>query len=141
MMTTLRARLLSALSLLLGVAIYLVYRSPQLAWGGVVRTLGFDDELHTFRLWAQAHYWPGEFVRFSLPDGCWSLSYILLVHSIIGGSSSRRTCLLCASFIPAVGVGSELLQAFGLLQGVFDPLDLLCYALPYLLYSILILFP
>jgi len=133
-----RYRLLSFLTLLLGIALYVLYRPEPMQWTRCVHHMGWGDRLCRLQHWAILVYDPGEFVRCSLPDGCWSASYVLLVHSLTAGAS-RSTRLLCASFIPLLGSLTELGQAQHLLSGYFDPFDLLCYLLPLIIYTLLLL--
>lgn len=74
-----------------------------------------------------------DFLVFNLPGGLWSASYILIVDALF--CKCRRTDrLTIAAVIPMIGAMSELLQAFGILPGIFDWADFWCYAAPYIIY-------
>lgn len=82
---------------------------------------------------------PSEWVVFSLPGGLWSAAYILIIHSLMAPLTlvSRWRW---AIVIPMLGALSELCQAFHVLPGTFDVVDLLCYLLPFLLYTLYLTF-
>ena len=73
-----------------------------------------------------AEYAVSDWIKYSLPDGLWLFSYMFLIDTIWEGK-----ILVSYYFflwvLPAVAVGSEVLQVFGWLPGVFDILDLVCY--------------
>ena len=121
---------LGFLALLLGGGIYLLYRSHTLV----------------YRLWPEHWLNMGQWrstalnvpdsVVYNLPGALWSLSYILIIDGLdIGTDLEKR--LLWTSVIPLVGAVSELLQALGMMPGVFDICDFCCYAIPYIIYAIL----
>lgn len=74
-----------------------------------------------------------EWFRFSLPDGLWILAYLLMIDAAL---PDRNDKFVWISAIPMIGILSELLQWAGLFQGIFDPVDLLFYATPYIIYII-----
>ena len=129
--------LCSALLLSAGGMIYVLFREEELllytfanhiGLGGVVMQLrGSLPSVH-LPLW----------IANSLPDGLWSASYVLLMHGMMRPLGPRAQ-LCWASVIPSLGVISELLQGMGLLPGVFDTTDLLCYIIPYAIYYLIIM--
>jgi len=67
----------------------------------------------------------GGWVVYSLPDGLWLFSYILLMGCIWNFNLKRS---FYASFpLAFIAIGSELLQILGWVPGTFDVVDLLCY--------------
>ncbi|MBQ9641250.1 MAG: hypothetical protein IJV06_06795 [Bacteroidaceae bacterium] len=116
--------------------------------GGAVYVLFRPDTLLLFRaidwfsLTAQTNHWREatsesalpEWFIYSLPAGLWVTAYILIVDAI-HHSSSRRVKLCTASFIPLLGLLSEILQGCGWLPGTFDWLDLAAYLIPLAIYS------
>ncbi len=82
---------------------------------------------------------PSEFVRFCLPDGLWTISYMLFIDHIFR-SESLKARIIWVSIIPVIGVISELLQYAGIVPGVFDPLDVVAYMLPYMAYTAYIIY-
>lgn len=66
-----------------------------------------------------------DWVVYALPDGLWACSYTIFIGAIWNFKINR--CLGLLLFIPMAGVLSELLQAVGLLPGVFDWGDMFSY--------------
>ena len=97
-----------------------------------------STELNMFRLYEHAgpwvdslREWGGElslpqWVRYSLPDGLWLLSYLLLVDAI-WNKFDRMSCVWYLS-MPAVAFGSELAQMCWGFTGTYDGMDLVCYS-------------
>lgn len=123
--------LVAALCFLAGVSIYLLWRDEHLLIHRVLQTCQLQAPLGAIRQQVADISLP-EWVRFALPDGLWSLSYILVIDAIV----SRG--YLWTAVIPAIGVLSELMQSAGWLPGTFDVADLLAYSIPYLVYILII---
>ena len=119
-------------SLLNGATIYLLFRSKTLLGFKLLSRIGAEPWADRMRSYAVDVTLP-EVVVYSLPGGLWSLGYILIIDSLFG-NQTRFTRIAWASVIPLLGVGSEVLQAIGLLPGVFDTWDLVFYALPFILF-------
>ena len=129
---------LGVLLLVGGISIYLLFRSTSINlyhWFGATGATGkleiLRQELSACEL--------SDFVRFSLPDGLYCLSYILLMD-VVWRKSGLLPRVLASSVIPVTAILHELLQAAGLAKGTFDWFDLLSYGLPwaaYLLISII----
>ena len=66
-----------------------------------------------------------EWVVYAFPDGLWACAYTICIGAIWDFSFSK--CIPVALAIPIVGIMSELLQAIGQVQGVFDYADLIAY--------------
>ena len=114
------------LLILLGGLIYLSFRPTTLLLFHALDRMGLTD----WRAWMSA-YQPTEFVLYSLPGGLWAAAYILIILSLTGRTPLTQRVTI-ASMIPLAGIASELLQWGGLLPGIFDATDLLCYTLPLL---------
>lgn len=123
---------LALLLLAAGGMIYMLYGNEQLLGFRVADALGISTIVDAMRE-AARQTTPPEFVRYSLPDGLWSASYVLFADCFTRGESLKKR-LATAALIPALGVASELMQLAGMLQGVYDTLDLISYIIPYLLY-------
>jgi hypothetical protein len=119
-------------SLLAGAVIYLLFRSKNLLGFVLLNRIGVEPWADSMRSYT-ADVWLPDVVVNSLPGGLWALGYILVIDSIFG-NQSRSTRIVWASVIPLLGVCSEVLQGVGLLPGVFDPWDLACYALPFIIF-------
>ena len=126
-------KLISGLaSLLTGAVIYLLFRSKNLLGFELLDRIGMEPWADRIRSYTADVKLP-DVVVYSLPGGIWALGYILVIDSIFG-NQSRSTRIVWASVIPLLGVCSEVLQGVGLLPGVFDPWDLVCYALPFIVF-------
>ena len=115
----------------LGGLIYLAFRPTTILMFHVADGMGLMPLVMAWRSWTAA-WQPAEFWVYSLPGGLWAAAYILLVYGLLLRQSAMLRITI-ASSNPMIGVVSELLQGVGLLPGVFDWADLLCYATPLLL--------
>ena len=122
---------LGATLLLCGCAVYLLFRSKTIrlyqwcAWAGLSEPI---DALRT-----AVAGWPlADVLRYSLPDGLYCTSYILLMDAVWAGGGRIRYCAV--ALMPLVAVAHELAQLAGIAPGTFDVADLLCYALPLTVY-------
>ena len=119
--------LVSALSLLMGAAIYLGFRPNSLVifdWADYLGLGGLIEEL-------RAHSLPygtslPEWLVFSVPNGLWVLSFSVVMVSIWGVDNLLIAAYWTASLWGA-GIMSEFLQAARLIPGVFDVSDLVSY--------------
>ena len=127
--------LLGVLCLLIGISIYLLFRSESITLYRWMAAIGITDAIAPLRQ-SVSHWDVSAFVRFSLPDGLYCMSYILLMDAV-WQHSRRPLRLMAASLIPLIAITHELLQAAGLARGTFDWSDLLCYALPFIGYCLL----
>ena len=72
---------------------------------------------------------------YSLPDGLWLASYIIVVNIIV--SKQNKNNLLFWSFLlPIIAILFEFLQIPNIVPGVFDVFDLICYIVPLIFYLI-----
>lgn len=110
---------------------YILFRPAETLLIRLAGWLGMAGEMGRWRE-AAAGLAPPEWVVCSLPAGLWALSYVLIIDSLTQGQPWKGRAV-AISFVPLIGVGSELMQAFGLLPGTFDWLDLLFYLLPMLI--------
>lgn len=120
-------------SLLLGGGIYILFRVSSLKMFSWFETIGIniiESDLRKNSILI-AQYFPDWFL-YSLPDGLWIFSYVCLMLSIWKKSISQQN-IFWISIVPLVAVGSEILQFFGLVQGTFDMVDVLCYLTGFML--------
>ena len=129
----------SLLLLALGGLTYVFFRPRTILMFQVIDKMGLGEWVDNLRDGAAYHTLPGWMV-YCLPNGLWSASYILLMGTLMNGRNLYElmawTCI-----IPALGILSELMQGMGILNGTYDPVDLACYALPYLIYLSTLFFP
>ncbi len=68
-----------------------------------------------------------DWVLYSLPDGLWIYSYILVIGAI--RNFNIRESTLAIFCLPTVAIISEFLQLPGIIPGTFDSSDILAYTL------------
>lgn len=66
-----------------------------------------------------------QWIVYSLPDGLWLCSYVILVSTIWDFDLKQGWFYVFS--LPIIGIGSELAQAFGFMRGTFDWIDIVCY--------------
>lgn len=120
-------------SLLLGGVIYILFRVSSLRMFSWFETIGINLVESNLRKNSIliAQYFPDWFL-YSLPDGLWIFSYVCLMFCIWRKSISKQN-IFWISIVPLTAVGSEFLQIFGLVQGTFDMVDVLCYLIGFIL--------
>ncbi len=116
--------------LLTGTSIYLLFRSRDHLIFALLDTVGLTTAVDGLRSMTAGICVP-EFIRFCLPDGLWTSSYILF-SDYINRNERFAIRLLLVSVIPLLGVVSEVLQSVNVIPGTFDPLDIACYSIPLL---------
>ena len=123
---------LGGLLLVCGCAIYLLFRSRSLNIYQWCYALGWSKVIERLRIITQG--WNvSDFIRYSLPDGLYCAAYILIVDAIWYNKYGPRKYAVIL-LVPTIAIGSELLQALNQIRGTFDVYDLVCYALPPLVY-------
>ena len=117
-----------------GGCIYIAFRSTSLRMFGWFDDLGLHEIIMSVRSFTSDIQLP-EMIRYCIPDGLWTLSYILFMDAIWNPDLKRQ--ILFGSIIPIVGGISEVLQYFNVLSGTFDVVDISCYLVPFVLYLII----
>lgn len=129
---------LGVLLLICGCAIYLLFRSKSLniyQWCYAMGLAGMIDHLRGI-----VQDWNvSDVIKFSIPDGVYCAAYILIVDAIWHQEHEVQKYIVI-SLVPIVTIGSELLQSLSLVKGTYDVFDLVCYALPPLVYVCIIVF-
>lgn len=120
------------LCFLIGASIYLLFRDSQILVFSVLDAVGLYQPLSVLRQELSGIILP-EWVLFSLPDGLWTTAYILIMNHVAKDEPLIKRMLLIF-VVPFIGVTSELMQAVGLMPGVFDFADFVCYLLPFLIW-------
>ena len=117
------------LSLIVGSLIYILFRSSSLkvfSWLDLIGINILDSKIRKSALAISSHI--PDWILLSLPDGLWLFSYVCLMLCIWGNSITIKN-LFWITIFPTIAIASEIAQYFKLLQGTFDPLDLLLYFL------------
>lgn len=122
----------AVLMLLCGSGIYLLFRSKSLYIYKWCTTLGLSDNINFIR--HEVSNWKvSEFIKFCLPDGLYCAAYILIINAI-WHKENKSTKYYIVFFMPFIAISSEVLQYFGVVRGTFDCCDLVCYAIPPIIY-------
>ena len=126
--------IISLAVLLLGISsfIYLVFRSDNIIGFRLIHNLGLSGLLHSIRD-AMSVFSPSAFTVYSLPDGLWLISYMLLTEALLPDHPTKPLWIFA---LPANAIVSEIAQYCHLLPGNFDIWDLVCYTVPTVLYLI-----
>jgi len=77
----------------------------------------------------------GNLILYSLPDGLWMASYIIMVTAIIP-KEHKNNLLFWSLLLPFIAILFEILQRVGIIPGVFDIYDIIFYLIPLLIYII-----
>lgn len=124
-------RLYSVVSLLLfltGGLLYVLYRSLSLRMFLWIKALGLYPTVLLWRKTAKVCDMPG-WVIYSLPDGLWMASYLLLM-CVLWYRETSWAAFLFPMLLPLFMNVTEFLQGLGMFPGTFDAVDLICYDIP-----------
>ena len=128
-----RLQILAGVILLVaGGLIYTLFRPTTLLGFRLTDAIGLSPLINNWRT-ALATQQPATFIVYCLPNGLWSAAFILIMDRLFAHQTLRQR-LCWAAVIPGIGIAAELLQEVGIVPGTFDWLDILCYAVPYLVY-------
>jgi hypothetical protein len=110
---------LSILALLLGVIIYILFRTSEPVFFNWIRAVGSDRWFNIARQKSLSlNLLLPEWIVFSLPNGLWAFSYALLITGIWSGRKSWLRTFWMAS-IPVLVLGFEILQYAEVIPGTF----------------------
>ena len=118
--------ILSFALLSVGCFIYIMYRQESLLMFRCFDELGLSDLVHHLRSTGTEHSL-FDWVKNSLPDGLWLFSYMFLIDAIWNGDKSFSYYFFLW-LLPCIALLSEVLQAFGVVPGVYDFIDIMCYS-------------
>ena len=126
--------ILSFLLLGIGGSIYLLFRPKTLLMFKWVESLGLSEHIDRLRDMV-SNITLNHITLYSLPDGLWLASYIIVVNTIVS-KSNKHNLLFWSFLLPFIAIVFELLQIPGVIPGVFDVFDLVCYITPLIIYLI-----
>lgn len=126
--------IVSFLLLVLGGSIYLLFRPKTLLMFKWVDSLGLSEYIDQLRDTVSG-ITLNRITLYSLPDGLWLASYIIVVNTIVS-KNSKHNLLFWSLLLPFIAIVFELLQIPGIIPGVFDVFDLICYIVPLIIYLI-----
>lgn len=124
--------LVGVLLLLCGSSIYLLFRSKSLKIYQWCDALGLSEQIDFLRDIVRDWNVP-DCLKFSLPDGVYNAAYILIIDAIWRKEDNFRKHFIVL-LVPTITICSELFQGINLVKGTYDSIDLMCYALPPLVY-------
>lgn len=118
--------------LLLGIMIYLLYRPENLLVFKLVDALGMSQFIGNLRLSFSAFQLPPIVIN-SLPAGLWTASYLMMMY-VTTRFHNRKIRLMLALPLPIMAIVLEFMQLLGWCPGTFDIYDLICYAIPLIIF-------
>ena len=124
--------ILSVAFLLIGVIVYYYCRNEVLVYEsylGINKSKGIvsDPKLVNAK-------WLTKSIANWLPDLCWEISFLYMLTAVWGGWKQVPILLKLATLI--VILGSELLQAIGIIPGTGDILDILVYFIGFTIFTV-----
>lgn len=124
--------ILSVAFLLIGVIVYYYCRNEVLVYEsylGINKSKGIvsDPKLVNAN-------WLTKSIANWLPDLCWEISFLYMLTAVWGSWKQVPILLKLATLI--VILGSELLQAIGIIPGTGDILDLLVYFIGFTIFTL-----
>ena len=124
---------ISIITLSIGTLIYLLFRVSTLKVFSWLNFLGIDFVNNDLRK-KSINYMPKipDWFIFSLPDGIWIFSYVLVMISIWNFTLNKKS-IFWMTIIPLVAIFSEIFQIFDFIPGTFDFVDLSFYILGFIL--------
>lgn len=125
--------IVSTLLMLIGGMLYILYRPTSLIMFSWFSSLGFDNCINTMRAkgTSLADILPC-WIVFSLPQALWCFSGFLAIHAIwLNVRCVQEQFWL--TFVLLLALGGELGQLVGIIDGVFDFIDLLFLVLAFCL--------
>lgn len=126
--------ILSFLLLGIGGSIYLLFRPKTLLMFKWVESLGLSEHIDRLRDMV-SNITLNHITLYSLPDGLWLASYIIVVNTIVS-KNNKHNLMFWSFLLPLIAIVFELLQIPGFIPGVFDLFDLICYIIPLIIYLI-----
>jgi hypothetical protein len=111
--------IISAVALLAGGMVYILFRPSEYVFFSWISAIGFDSWFNLARN-SSLPSSPDlpEWIVYSLPNGFWAFAYALLITIIWSGSKSRIRYLWMTS-IPLLVLGYEILQYSNIITGTF----------------------
>lgn len=115
-----------------GGMIYVLYRPESLLLFRVTDSLGITPLIDILRSNSSRVMLPSIMIN-SLPAGLWTASYLIMMY-ITTKFHTRRIRLMLALPLPVSAIVLEFMQLLGWCPGTFDIYDLICYAIPLIIF-------
>lgn len=116
--------------LAIGGFIYYTFRTKDLLMFDWANTLGLSKYIDSTRA-NLSHIEIPVFVKYCLPNALWCTSYIVAADTLISIDNNRFEWAIS---LPIVAAILEVFQAFHLIPGTFDIMDLCCFLIPTAIY-------
>jgi hypothetical protein len=132
--------ILSVAFLLIGVIVYYYCRNEVLIYEsylGINKSKGIvGDQKLVNANWSNNNIanWLSKSIANWLPDLCWEISFLYMLTAVWGSWKQIPILLKLATLI--VILGSELLQAIGIIPGTGDILDILVYFIGFTIFTL-----
>lgn len=114
----------SLLLLTTGGMLYLLFRTPELIMFKWANVFGIDTLIFNLRELTKAIILPN-FIKYSLPNMLWLLSYMLVIDYLWKNDSKKQ--IIWVSLMLTISLLSEFLQVWKFFPGTYDPIDILAY--------------
>lgn len=124
--------ILATAFLLIGVVVYYFFRNEVLVYEsylGINKSKGIVSDPKLLNA-----NWLSKSISNWLPDLCWELSFLYMLSAVWGGWTQVPKLLKLTTLL--VILGSELLQALGILPGTGDILDILVYFIGFTIFTL-----
>ena len=115
--------IIAMMALMVGGMIYVFFRPESIMMFKWFPFLGVLRKQVSF--FHNVHF--PDYIVYSIPDGLWLLSYILLMGAIWNFKYQR--CLFIIILLPIFAIFHEIFQLYHLVPGYFDVLDLVVYVI------------
>lgn len=122
--------LLAIITLALGGLIYYTYRTDTLIMFNWAYRLGLENFITYIRDFNSASK-PSDFIIYCLPNALWATSYLIAIDTLVNVEDHK---LEWGLFLPIIATILETLQAFNIIPGTFDLLDIICFITPAIIY-------
>lgn len=123
---------MSALLLMLGIGIYILFRPQNILVFELIEDLGLMPIIKSLRMHASGILLPS-FIINCVPAGLWTASYLMAMYLTTKGASRLQRIVLSIP-LPITAIILEFFQLFGWCSGTFDFYDLLCYIIPLIVF-------
>ena len=121
--------ILALLCILVGGAIYLVFRTRTLIMFKFI-PMEYIITLNKIRdFLAFSNNNCSSFLIYNLPTGLWTISYLIVMQLICKGMPPYQR-LIWVYLLPSLLLSIEFLQIFSFCHGTFDNIDVLTYIIP-----------
>lgn len=124
--------IVATILLCIGCTIYLLFRPQNLLMFKILDDFGFMPNILSLRMHVNHCCFPN-FIIYSLPDGLWIASYLMMMY-LTTKDYTRKSRLMLALPLPITAIVLEFMQLLECCIGTFDVYDLICYIIPLIVF-------